>query len=168
MEVSKYRLGHWYSKDFAVKRGEVIGKVADFEPVGVGEQMSTTTTTTTIPTVTVALETIDYSTGAVLVDLVPVNDWSGERNMYARHYYDMLYSFDGSSIERIPINQMYWEEELKSKLTEIRDLQKSPREPLRGWDTQPAGWELLPELDSRYDEPLDSSDEPRRTRRRPR
>ena len=88
--------------------------------------------------------------------------------MYARHYYDMLYSFDGSSIERIPINQMYWEEELKSRLTEIRELQKDPRGPLRDWNSKPADWELPPELDYRYDEPPDISDEPSRTRRRSR
>jgi hypothetical protein len=164
VQVAKYMLDYWYSKDFAVKSGEVIGKVADFEPVEVEakERAMPSMVTSVLP------DTIDYGTGAVLVDVVPVNDWSGGRNMYARHYYDMLYSFDGNSIERIPINPMYWEEGLKTKLNEIKDFQKEPREPLRGWDTQPAGWESLPELEYQYEEPVDISDESRRPRRRTR
>lgn len=160
VEVDKYMLGYWYSKDFAVKRGEVIGKVVDFEPIEMEQSTMSSMVTVVLP------ETIDYGTGAVLVDAVPVNDWSGGRNMYARHYYDMLYSFDGSSIEHIPINPMYWEEELKIKLNEIKELQKRPREPLRGWDTQPAGWELLPELGYRYEDFGDIRDESRRSRSR--
>ena len=160
VEVDKYMLGYWYSKDFAVKRGEVIGKVVDFEEVEVEQSTTSSMVTVALP------ETIDYGTGAVLVDAVPVNDWSGGRNMYARHYYDMLYSFDGSSIEHIPINPMYWEGELKIKLNEIKELQKRPREPLRGWDTQPAGWEPLPELEYRYEDSVDIREESRRPRRR--
>ena len=159
--VTRYMLGYWYSKDFAVKRGEVIGKVADFEPME-GEK------STIAPMVAVVPETIDYGTGTVLVDVVPVNVWSGGRNMYARHYYDMLYSFDGSSIEHIPVNQKYWDEELRIKLMEIRAAQKEPREPLRGWDSRPAGWELAPELEYRYEELVDVREEPRRPRRRTR
>jgi len=161
VQIAKYMLDYWYSKDFAVKRGEVIGKVADFEPVEM-EKSTTSVAVTVLP------ETIDYSTGAVLVDVVPVNDWSGGRNMYARHYYDMLYSFDGNSIERIPVNPMYWDEELRDKGNEIKGSQTELKEPLRGWDTQPAGWEPLPELEYRSDEPLDISDEPRRSRSRTR
>ena len=92
VNVAKYTLGYWYSKDFAVKPGEVIGKVAEFEPAE-GEKI--------VPTMP---ETIDYTTGVVLVDVVPVNDWSGGRNMYARRFYDMLYSFDGENIEHIPVS----------------------------------------------------------------
>ncbi len=76
VDVARYKLGCWYIKDFAVKPGEDIGKVAEFEPV-VEKRRSLM-----MPSVP---ETIDYTTGAVLVDVVPVNDWSGGRNMYARH-----------------------------------------------------------------------------------
>jgi len=160
VEVDKYMLGYWYSKDFAVKRGEVIGKVADFEPIEMEQSAMSSMATVVLP------ETIDYGTGAVLVDVVPVNDWSGGKNMYARHYYDMLYSFDGSSIEHIPINTMYWDEELRVKLNEIKESRKTLKEPLRGWDTQPAGWEPLPELEYRYEDSMDIRGEPRRSRSR--
>ena len=151
VNVAKYTLGYWYSKDFAVKPGEVIGKVAEFEPAE-GEKI--------VPTMP---ETIDYTTGVVLVDVVPVNDWSGGRNMYARRFYDMLYSFDGENIEHIPVSTRYWDEELRIKLNEITRSQKEPKEPLRVWDTQLINWELAPELGYRYDDSSDSIDE--RTRR---
>jgi hypothetical protein len=151
--VKKYTLGYWYSKDFAVKPGEVIGKVAEFEPME-GEKIVHTTP-----------ETIDYTTGVVLVDVVPVNDWSGGRNMYARRFYDMLYSSDGDNIEHIPVSTRYWDEELRIKLNEITRSQKEPKEPLRPWDTPLNNWELAPELGYRYDDSSDSSDERRRTRR---
>ena len=53
-------------------------------------------------------EKIDYGTGAVLVDIVPVNDWSGSGKLTTRDYYDMLYSFDGMNIEHMPVKAMYW------------------------------------------------------------
>jgi hypothetical protein len=87
-------------------------------------------------------ETVDYSTGAVLVDVVLVNDWSGGsgRNMLARHYFDMLYSFDGTNIEHAPVDMKYWSAELRTVYGEIQNLQKEPREPLRTWGTQGAGF----------------------------
>jgi hypothetical protein len=154
VNVARYTLGYWYSKDFAVKPGEVIGKVAEYEPAE-GEK--------TVPTTP---ETIDYTTGVVLVDVVPVNDWSVGRNMYARRYYDMLYSFDGDNIEHIPVSTRYWDEELRVKLNEITISQKEPKEPLRGWDTKLTNWELAPELGYRYNDSSDSSDERRTPTRR--
>ena len=154
VNVAKYTLGYWYSKDFTVKPGEVIGKVADFEPAE-GEKILPTTP-----------ETIDYTTGVVLVDVVPVDDWSGGRNMYARRYYDMLYSFDGDNIEHIPISTRHWDEELRVKLSEITKAQKEPKELLRAWETRLTDWESDPELEYRYDDGLDSfSEMDRRTRR---
>jgi hypothetical protein len=82
--------------------------------------------------------TIDYSTGAVLVDVVLVNDWSSGsgKNMFARYYYDMLYSFDGVNIERTPVDIKYWTAELRAAYVEIVNSQKEPREPLRPFGTQ--------------------------------
>lgn len=154
VNVAKYTLGYWYSKDFAVKPGEVIGKVAEFEPAE-GE--------TIVPTTP---DTIDYTTGVVLVDVVPVNDWSGGRNMYARRFYDMLYSFDGDNIEHIPVSTRYWDEELRIKLNEITRSQKEPKEPLRPWDTKLNDWELAPGSGYRYDDDMGSIDERTRMPRR--
>lgn len=117
--VCRYVLGYWYSRNFTVKQGEVIGKIVESE--------DTEEENVTIP------ETIDYSTGAVLVDVIPVNDWSGGRNLRARYYFDMLYSFDEASIEHMPIKTRYWARELQSKFSEIKKLEKEPKEPLRPW-----------------------------------
>ena len=129
--VCRYVLGYWYSKDFTVKRGEVIGKVVKSESVEEQEEV-------TVP------ETIDYATGAVLLDVVPVNDWSGGKNLRARHYFDMLYSFEGTDIERMPIKSKYWAEDLQIKFSEIKRAVKEPKEPLRDWGGRPGQRRRVP------------------------
>ncbi len=144
VQVSRYVLGYWYSKDFMVRQGEVVGKVADSEIADVEEGV-------------VVPETVDYSTGAVLVDVMAVNDWSGGKNLRARNYFNMLYSFDGTTIERVPVKTRYWDEQLQAKFNEINKSEKEPKEPLRAWSGGPTrrggrrttGWEY--EYDE-YDE----------------
>jgi hypothetical protein len=82
-------------------------------------------------------QTVDYTTGAVLVDIVPVNDWSGGNNLHNRRFFDVLYSFDGKDIERLPIKTRYWTEALQSKFNEIKRYEKEPKEPLRSWGGRP-------------------------------
>ena len=120
--VCRYALGYWYSKDFAVKPGEVIGKVVKPEFDKEEEQEDIT-----IP------ETIDYSTGAVLVDVRIANDWLGEKNLRARYYFDMLYSFDATNIDRFPIKAGYWPGALQIKFSEINKAKEEEKEPLRDW-----------------------------------
>jgi len=136
VQVSKYMLGYWYSEDFKVKGGEVIGDVVLTEaakkaavPTKPGEPVESQ------PTDAVGEpEAVDYDTGAVLVDVVPVNDWSGDSAMRARQYFEMLYSYDGSRIERMAVGDRYWPDELRVIRSEIRDAQKEPKQPLRLWD----------------------------------
>ena len=116
--VCRYVWGYWYSRDFVVKAGEVIGTAV--KPEQTEEQVK-------IP------ETIDYATGAVLVDVVPVNDWSGGKNLRARHYFEMLYSTDGTDIQRMAVKTRYWPEELQIKFNEIKKAEKEPKEPWRDW-----------------------------------
>jgi len=117
----RYVLGYWYCKDFMVKVGETIGNVVGLEPLESQEQL-------TVP------EQIDYTTGAVLIDVAQVDDWSGGTNPYKRQYYNMLYSFDGKDIERLPIKTRYWAEALQSKFNEIKRSEKESKEPLRSWE----------------------------------
>jgi len=134
--VCRYVLGYWYSKDFTVKQGEVIGKVAEPE-VAQDEKKKDAT----VP------ETIDYATGAILVDVIPVSDWSGATFLRPRHYFDMLYSFDGTNIEHMPSKPEYWAKELQIQFNEIRKSEKEPKEPLRGWSSRPSrvGRRIIPE-----------------------
>ncbi len=164
VQVSRYVLGYWNSKDFAVKQGEVIGKVVESETtsgsskrreaapeffggypavyggyrgeglriMGIEGGIRSDIIGRTVP------ETIDYTTGAVLVDVVPVNDydWLGGKNLHRRGYFDMLYTFDGMNIERMPIRTKYWAKELKIMFNEISGSVKEPREPFRDWGSK--------------------------------
>jgi hypothetical protein len=143
VQVSKYVMGYWHSEDFKVSQGEVIGGVVETEsarpetrradlrmgrmgrmgPVVRPEDKAL------IP------EMIDYGTGAVMVDAVAVNDWSGEKSLSTRRYYDMLYSFDGTDIEHMPVRQAYWATDVQSVYIVIGKLQREPKEPLRAWGT---------------------------------
>ncbi len=128
VQVSKYQLGYWRSEQFMVKRGETIGKVvanseaADEGPESMPEPAR-----------------IDYSTGAMMVEIVPVNDWTGGSNLHSRRYFDMLYSYDGETIERVAAKVMYWPDEMRIKYNEIRALAKETKEPLRPWGERRGG-----------------------------
>ncbi len=118
--VCRYKLGYWYSKNFAVNRGEVIGKIA--EPENIDDEKSI------IP------ERIDYSTNAVLVDVImPSNCWTGKNNLREKYYFDMLYSYDGIDIEHIEVKQRYWPKELQAKFNKIKKAQEEPKPILRAW-----------------------------------
>ena len=157
VKVCRYVFGYWYSRDFRVRQGEVIGKVEAVEPETVkGDEQDKEIVGLTIP------ETIDYSTGAIYVDAVHVNNWVGGRSMRARPYYDMLYSFDGTSMEHIPISRSYWAQELQIKFREIEELEKKPKKVLRDWGIKAAERKRAPRAET---EKLDDTDEEDRERR---
>lgn len=132
VQVSRYVMGYWYSMEFMVNPGEVIGKTAKYEA---GEAV----------TGVKPPEAVDYSTGAVLVDVAgPVKEWSGDNSLRPRSYFNMLYSFDGTTIEQIPIKSKYWPDELTSKFNEIRKSEKEPKEPLREWGSTQYKYRRIP------------------------
>ena len=124
VQVCKYVLGYWHSEQFMVKRGDVIGRVAKVEPSEKDKSAGVK-----LP------EMIDYATRAVVVDLVAMNDWFGDKTLQSRQYFDVLFSFDGTSVERLPAKQMYWPEELRLKYSELKTLEKKPKEPWRAWSS---------------------------------
>ncbi len=125
VEVCRYVLGYWYSEKFPVMQGEVIGKVKRVELTPEEQQLGIT-----------APETIDYGTGAVFVDVMAVNDWSGGNKLVAKGYYDMLYSSDGINIEHMPIKTMNWSKELKAIFSDIQKSVRQKKQPLRDWDSR--------------------------------
>jgi hypothetical protein len=127
----RYVLGYWYCKNFTVKQGEVIGKGVEYKATDKEKEV-------TVPKI------VDYATGAILLDVIPVNDWSGGKNLRSRHYFDMLYSFDGTNIEHIPVKSRYWAEGLQIKFNEIKRAEKEPKEPLRAWGGRPSQRRLQP------------------------
>jgi len=128
VDVCKYVLGYWYSERFAVKQGEVIGKVKEVKLKPEEEEKQVT-----------APQSIDYNIGAVLVDIMPVSDWAGSGKLAPRNYYDMLYSFDGLNIERMPVKARYWVRELQDAFGQIQRLQRQTKEPLRAWESSVGG-----------------------------
>ena len=141
--VCKHVLGRWYSEDFKVMLGEVIGDVVETEIEkersqlgrgrGLGQDvlmgrfaaLSRPEEKTNVP------EAIDYRTGAVIVDAMPINDWWGRGTLRTRHYYDMLYSFDGINIEHMPVGTTYWPEDMQSVFNYIARLEREPQEPFK-------------------------------------
>jgi len=137
--VCQYVLGHWYSEDFKVRRGEVIGDVVEIEPEKpkiprgrtqdmLGGRFAAITPSaekTNVP------EKIDYGTGAVMVDTMPMNDWWGEKALRIRHYYDMLYSFDGINIDHMPVGTTYWSKDMQSTFSNISRLSRETQEPFK-------------------------------------
>jgi hypothetical protein len=57
-------------------------------------------------------DVIDFSTNAILVDLVQVSDWDTQPSLRPRVYYDMLYTQDGTDIERMPVSTRNWPRDL--------------------------------------------------------
>ena len=123
--VCRYKLGYWYSKKFAVNKGEVIGEIAEAE--NTEEEKESEDEKLITP------ETIDYSTNIVLVDVIPSNSWTGKNNLREKYYFDMLYSSDGTEIEHISVKQRYWPKELQKKFNEIKKAQEEPKPTLQAW-----------------------------------
>jgi hypothetical protein len=123
VQVSRYMQGYWYSEEFTVRNGEDIGRALEYEVVVEEDNEA----------VEEPVEIVDYSTGAFLVDFVPINEWTPGVNSRERHYFDMLYSYDGKEIEHLPISLSYWPRKMKDKFGEIKRLTREPKLPLRSW-----------------------------------
>lgn len=124
--VSKYVMGYWHSEQFTTKRGEVIGKTAEVKP----DAGQTDKKNSKEP------DQIDYTTGAVLVDVVASQDWTGDKNLAARPYFNVLYSYDGSEIEESAAKPMNWTDDLRARYNEIKTLEKNAKEVvLREWNS---------------------------------
>jgi hypothetical protein len=131
VQVCKYVLGYWHSEQFMVKRGDMIGKPAKVEVIDKDKAAGAK-----LP------EMIDYTTGSIVVDVVAMNDWFGDKALQSRQYFDVLFSYDGTNIERLAAKQMLWPDELRSKYNELKALEKKTKEPLRAWGG--GGMELTP------------------------
>jgi hypothetical protein len=154
IEVARYLRGYWRSETFQVRPGETIGKEVGAkkerkkpatdasaritaqgrrdDPTGIGMIGNNLglgvgqTTDDLNPT------SIDYSTDALLVDVVPVRDWSGS-NARPRDYFDVLYTEDGSRIEHMPANSQYWSKSLADAREQINGNLRKDRKEFRAF-----------------------------------
>jgi hypothetical protein len=77
---------------------------------------------------------VDYRTGKVLVDLVPVSDWGSAPNLHPRMYHDMLYTDDGTRIEHMPVNAGNWPKDLASAYQYILSEKRKEPQPFRAFN----------------------------------
>jgi len=148
--VCRYVLGHWYSEDFKVSKGEAIGDVieteieekktqrgrrGDYRADYMGDYMGGRLTALAGPKEKNNIpKTINYNTGAVMVDAMSINDWWGDSTRRTRHYYDMLYSFDGINIEHMPVGTTYWSKDMQTVFNYIAKLEREPQEPFKDFN----------------------------------
>jgi len=125
VRVFKYNLGYWYVRDFIVRAGELIGKVIEKES---SEKKTQDDETQTKDSFELPAK-IDYSTDAVMVDVVAVRDWGGLRSYSARPHWEMLYTFDALNINRMPISPKYWSEQHRAKQSQLQKLEKKEKKP---------------------------------------
>ena len=76
-------------------------------------------------------ETIDFRTGAVFVDAVPVDGWTGGKRLRSHSYHTMLYSIDQSQIMKMPVGRPNWPEALALAYNKAKQFQKEPVEDFR-------------------------------------
>ncbi|MBN2180570.1 MAG: hypothetical protein JW715_01555 [Sedimentisphaerales bacterium] len=142
--VCKYFLGYWRSEDFReVGPGEAIGGIKKYEteepeeePIfAAGNRGMITPVVTESDEPTSKPEEINYDTGAVIIDIVAMNDWvvSDSRSMTVKPYYDMLYSFDGDEIEHTPVSAANWSLEKRRIYTQIQTLTREEPEPFKAF-----------------------------------
>jgi hypothetical protein len=117
--VAKYLLGNWVSRTFNIKNGEEIGQIVETAGDLRFEQMG------------IIGDTIDFSTGAVIVDVQKVTEWIGSGSLRPREYSELLYSSDGKTIEKMAIKERYWPAKIVKTYKEISEaLAADPITPL--------------------------------------
>ena len=126
VEVFRYALGYWHSKEYAIEPGEVIGKIDEPEkPKEDKPDSEYSVEDILIP------EEVDFRTRAVMIDAVAVDDWAGGKNLRLRNYFNMYYSYYDDDIEAMPIQQRFWSKEMQSTYNDIRSTMKQPKKPPR-------------------------------------
>ncbi|MDD5010835.1 MAG: hypothetical protein PHQ00_01795 [Phycisphaerae bacterium] len=120
--AAKYILGNWASRTFSVKNGEEIGQVVETLGDSRLEQIG------------IVGDTIDFSTGAVMVDVQKVTEWIGTGFLRPREYAELLYSRDGKTIEKVAIRERFWPAEVVKTYKEISEALAAPPITLLDWN----------------------------------
>ena len=112
IQVSKFYMGRWMSENFTVGPGQLIGNVVEGTPV-VGDSYAEMYQLENSLT-----ETIDYTTEAVLVDVVASSDFA---NLFQRRaYVDILYTENGRDIEHLAAKSRDWPAYIRRVFSKIK------------------------------------------------
>ncbi len=141
--VCKYVLGYWRVEDFrGIGPGEAIGGIKEYEPEEPEEQPVFAGADGRLGMPGIAMpqqqeeaEIINYDTGAVIVDVVAVNDWaaSDDRNLSATPYYNMLYNYSGVDIEHMPVGLGNLPEHMKREILRVQSISRDKPEPFKAF-----------------------------------
>jgi hypothetical protein len=106
IKVAHYTLGNWVTKVFNVKNGEQIGTVVDAAETRLAKSNE-------------EIETVDLSTGAIMVDSRRVSQWTGTGTLRPRDFDELMYSLGSNSIQTVPIRERYWPDDVVKLYKEI-------------------------------------------------
>jgi hypothetical protein len=129
--VARYMLGNWVSHTFSIRNGEEIGKIVE-------------ATDPRLEKAGISSDTVDFSTGAVMVDVRKVSDWTGAGSLRQREYYELLFSRDGKTIEKMPIKDKLWSAKIAKTFKEISDALAEPVT-LQSWIQASTGQQAQPQ-----------------------
>ncbi|NLH16907.1 MAG: DUF1682 domain-containing protein [Phycisphaerae bacterium] len=138
VKVAKFHLGQWRSEPFQVSRGEMIGGVVDNPFVmteGMDPGMRGMNRDTMMrrggmgggmedPLMSLP-QTIDYTTGAIMVDIASATQWGGSM-LTRQEYQEMLYSMNGSDLRHLALGEGFWRPEIREKYNLIKKVEKDP------------------------------------------
>ncbi|OQA04116.1 MAG: hypothetical protein BWY69_00102 [Planctomycetes bacterium ADurb.Bin401] len=124
--VAKYMLGNWVTKKYMLKNGEEIGK-ADEEPDA------------RLADAGINSDPIDFSTGAALVDTRLISELSGTGTLRPRDYYEIMYSYDGNEIQKMPVKEKNWPANTTKIYKDITAAIEAPPVVLLSWEQASSG-----------------------------
>ncbi len=137
VSVSKLHLGYWYKKVFdRVAPGEMIGGIADIESKEPKEAVTTGRITETTKEEKEII-TVDFTTGAVMVDVERVSELAGGSSISPVPYHNMLYTYDGKEILKMPAtrtpNSNIWPLELYQAYNYVQSHINDKYEKFNSW-----------------------------------
>jgi hypothetical protein len=162
LSVYKYFMGYWRNEDFrGIGPGEAIGGVVKYEPKKKQEEENIIVAGGNMGLMMPPVapkkeespaepESIDFDTGAVVVDVVDVDEWttSDDNSLSNKSYADMLYSFDGENIEHMAVSSSNWPNHTKQIHSIVQKLSNKEPEPFKsfgaGRSLQQRGNEMYP------------------------
>ncbi len=124
IDVFKYHLGNWRNEAFDVHPGEMIGKAVDSKQQRPGAARARDEFDYEGGLTNVMPEKVDFGTGAMLVDVVKTDTWTGLRSLVRTRIADVLYTRDGATIMHLPVKRNNWTTAMKVQYAKIDEASR--------------------------------------------